>query len=241
MKIGTLIGMNGTRLAYSLTLETMMKTNLKLAAASLITLAALSACGGDSGSDNSTGNQNQSSNISTLPVESLNADEQASLLYIREEEKLAYDVYIKLNTQWGGSTQTFGNISNSEVKHQEAVHELLVRYNLPDAAAGLPAGVFNNTKLQNLYTQLVNTGAASLVDALKVGAAIEEIDIIDIQNDLAKVDNQDIRLVYDNLMKGSRNHLRAFVKNLANQGVTYVPQYMPQSDYQAIINSPTEN
>ncbi len=150
-----------------------MKTNLKLAAATLITLAALtslSACGGDS--DNSTGNQNQSSNISTLPVESLNADEQASLLYIREEEKLAYDVYIKLNTQWGGSTQTFGNISNSEAKHQDAVHELLVRYNLPDAAAGLPAGVFNNTKLQNLYTQLVNTGAASLVDALKVGAAI---------------------------------------------------------------------
>ena len=99
MKIGTLIGMNGNRLAHSLTLETMMKTNHKLAAATLITLAALtslSACGGDS--DNSTGNQNQSSNISTLPVESLNADEQASLLYIREEEKLAYDVYIKLNT-----------------------------------------------------------------------------------------------------------------------------------------------
>ena len=177
----------------------MMKTNLKLAAASLITLAALSACGGDSGSDNSTGNQNQSSNISTLPVESLNADEQASLLYIREEEKLAYDVYIKLNTQWGGSTQTFGNISNSEAKHQDAVHELLVRYNLPDAAAGLPAGVFNNSKLQ------------------------------------------DIRLVYENLMKGSRNHLRAFVKNLATQGVTYVPQYMSQTDYQAIINSATEN
>ena len=128
-----------------------MKTNLKLAAATLITLASLtslSACGGDS--DNSTGNQNQSSNISTLPVESLNADEQASLLYIREEEKLAYDVYIKLNTQWGGSTQTFGNISNSEAKHQDAVHELLVRYNLPDAAAGLPAGVFNNTKLQRV-------------------------------------------------------------------------------------------
>ena len=219
-----------------------MKTNLKIAAATLMTIAALTACGGDSNdSNNANGNQNQSSNISTLPVESLNADEQASLLYIREEEKLAYDVYIKLNTQWGGNTQTFGNISNSEAKHQDAVHELLVRYNLPDAAAGLPAGVFNNSKLQNLYTQLVNTGAASLVDALKVGAAIEEIDIIDIQNDLTKVDNQDIRLVYENLMKGSRNHLRAFVKNLANQGVTYVPQYMPQSDYQAIINSATEN
>ncbi|HMS26251.1 MAG TPA: DUF2202 domain-containing protein [Burkholderiaceae bacterium] len=219
-----------------------MNAHLKIAAATLMTMAALTACGGDSYTSNSAdGNQNQSSSLASVPVESLNADEQASLLYIREEEKLAYDVYIKLNTQWGGSTPTFGNISNSEAKHQESVHELLVRYNLTDTASSLSAGVFNNAKLQNLHTQLVNTGATSLVDALKVGAAIEEIDIIDIQADMAKVDNQDIRLVYGNLMKGSRNHLRAFVKNLANQGVTYVPQYMNPSDYQAIINSPTEN
>ncbi|MEQ1536973.1 MAG: DUF2202 domain-containing protein [Burkholderiaceae bacterium] len=206
-----------------------------------MTIAALTACGSDTSEiNNAGGSQNQSSTLASLPIESLNADEQASLMYIREEEKLAYDVYIKLNAQWGGSTQTFGNISSSEVKHMDAVHELLMRYNIPDTAAGLSAGVFNNAKLQNLYTQLAASGSVSLIDALKVGAAIEEIDMVDLQTDMSKVDNQDIRMVYENLLKGSRNHLRAFVNNLLKQGVTYVPQYMNTNDYQAIINSPTE-
>ena len=79
-----------------------------------------------------------------------------------------------------------------------------------------------------------------MIDALKVGAAIEEIDMIDINKALLGIDNQDIVLVYQNLLKGSRNHLRSFVSNLALQGVTYVPQYMPAADYQAIINAPIE-
>jgi hypothetical protein len=46
--------------------------------------------------------------------------------------------------------------------------------------------------------------------------------------------------VYQNLLKGSRNHLRSFVSNLALQGVTYVPQYMSAADYQAIVGTPVE-
>jgi hypothetical protein len=73
-----------------------------------------------------------------------------------------------------------------------------------------------------------------------VGAAIEEIDMVDINKALLSIDNQDIVLVYQNLLKGSRNHLRSFVSNLALQGITYVPQYMPLADYQAIVNAPME-
>jgi hypothetical protein len=69
-----------------------------------------------------------------------------------------------------------------------------------------------------LYDQLVAGGSVSLVEALKVGAAIEEIDIIDLQAALALVDNRDIRLVYENLLSGSRNHLQAFVRALQQQG-----------------------
>ena len=79
-----------------------------------------------------------------------------------------------------------------------------------------------------------------MIDALKVGAAIEEIDMIDINKALLGIDNQDIVLVYQNLLKGSRNHLRSFVANLVNQGVTYVPQYMGVVDYSAIIATPIE-
>jgi hypothetical protein len=75
---------------------------------------------------------------------------------------------------------------------------------------------------------------------IDVGAVIEEIDMIDINKALLSIDNQDIVLVYQNLLKGSRNHLRSFVSNLALHGVIYVPQYMPAADYQAIVSSPVE-
>ena len=73
-----------------------------------------------------------------------------------------------------------------------------------------------------------------------MGAAIEEIDMIDINTALLNIDNQDIRLIYDNLLKGSRNHLRSFVNTLLNQGVTYVPQYMDALAYAVIVSTPIE-
>ena len=82
--------------------------------------------------------------------------------------------------------------------------------------------------------------SVSEIEALKVGAAIEEIDILDLQKYIAETDNEDIIVVYENLMKGSRNHLRAFVKRLTSSGVTYEPQYLSIEDYQDIIDSDVE-
>ncbi len=71
-----------------------------------------------------------------------------------------------------------------------------------------------------------------------VGAEIEEIDLIDIQALVDTLDgNEDIALVYENLMKGSRNHLRAFVNNISAEGVDYAPRHLSQEVYDAIINS----
>ncbi len=177
--------------------------------------------------------------LAALPMEPLNADEQATLAYMREEEKLAHDVYAQSATLWGGSTKIFGNIAISESTHTEAMRQLLERYSLVDPAANLGPGLYMDTTLQALYTQLA-AGAPTLIDALKVGATIEEVDMIDINAALLLVDNTDIRLVYDNLLKGSRNHLRTFVNTLAAQGVTYAPQYMAWADYTAIVSTPME-
>ena len=100
--------------------------------------------------------------------------------------------------------------------------------------------MFANADLQQLYLDLLQQGTPSLVAALQVGAQIEELDIVDIQTALETVDNQDIRLVYDNLMKGSRNHLRSFAKTLAQQGATYTPLYLSQDAYTAIVSTPIE-
>tara|TARA_Y100001972_G_C7663337_1_gene334886 strand:+ start:1930 stop:2583 length:654 start_codon:yes stop_codon:yes gene_type:complete len=177
--------------------------------------------------------------IKGLALEPLNEGETAALLFMREEEKLARDVYTYLFDKW--SVKSFQNISNSEQTHMDAVLVLIDKYELEDPAADNIFGTFQNSDLQRLYDELTDTGSASMEAALKVGAAIEEIDIIDLQQALdISVDNQDITIVFENLMKGSRNHLRAFVSNLSTLGITYEPQYLTQDDYNAIINSQKE-
>ena len=162
--------------------------------------------------------------------------EAASLQFMREEEKLAHDVYVTLYEQWG--LRLFNNIAASEQTHTNAVAYLLDRYGIDDPAADTGFGEFANTDLQALYDQLVEQGARSVADALKVGLAIEEIDILDLQKRLADTSNTDIQRVYGSLEFGSNNHLRAFAGNLKSQtGETYAPQYLTQAAYDAIVGA----
>ena len=180
-----------------------------------------------------------SETLNSISTGTLSGAEVEGLLYMREEEKLARDVYLVLYEKWGMSV--FQNIANSEQTHTDAIKTLLDRYGLGDPAAGQDVGIFTNPGLQELYDLLVDTGNRSLVDALRVGAAIEEIDILDLEEWIAQTSQADIVLVYENLMKGSRNHLRSFVSTLEKQtGETYQPQYLDQAGYDAIVSSPTE-
>lgn len=181
---------------------------------------------------------NLQAQITSLPKEPLNSAELTSLSFMREEEKLARDVYITLYNKWG--VNIFTNISSSEQTHMESVLLLLNKYSLTDPVGSNAVGVFSNSTLQNLYTQLVAQGNTSVLEAYKVGATIEDLDIYDLKNALISIDNQDIRLVYDMLTKGSRNHMRSFYKNVLNAGGTYTPQYITQAEFDAIINSSME-
>ena len=165
----------------------------------------------------------------------LSTDEMEGLIYMREEEKLARDVYLALYEQWG--VPIFQNIAGSEQAHMDSVLMLLDQYGLADPAAGKDAGEFTDPFFQSLYEQLVAQGSLSQADALKVGATIEELDIVDLEERLAQTDNEYIIQVYTNLLAGSENHLRAFVSNLERQtGEVYQPVYLDQDAYQAIIN-----
>lgn len=153
----------------------------------------------------------------------LSVSEADGLVYMREEEKLAHDVYVTLYAQWG--LPVFDNIANSEATHTAAIKTLLDIYGIADPAAGKGVGEFTNPDLQKLYDEFVAQGSQSLTDALKVGAAIEEVDIRDLQTRLAKTSSADIKLIYNNLMRGSENHLQAFTTNLQRQtGETYSSQ-----------------
>jgi len=166
----------------------------------------------------------------------LTDDEIASLLFMREEEKLAHDVYIAFYEMW--RLPVFENIARSEQNHINSLLRLLEKYGLPDPAQDNPAGVFNDATLQTMYRDLVSQGSQSLLDALYAAAAIEEIDILDLQADLALTAKADIQTTYQNLIAGSENHLRSFAQMIQRQtGEPYAPQYLPADYYAEIMAS----
>ena len=160
--------------------------------------------------------------INSTPKQALDSAEAAGLAYMREEEKLAHDVYVTLQSKWG--MPIFGNISQSEDRHFSAIKLLLDRYELPDPAANHGTGVFQNEVFQTLYANFVSQGESSLESATRVGATIEDLDIRDLEKAAAATDNTDLKLVYQNLKQGSENHMRAFVRQLTAEGGSYTPQ-----------------
>ena len=178
------------------------------------------------------------------PVESVDDEDDSGLndgeifgiVFMREEEKLARDVYLQLAELWG--MNIFGNIASSEDTHMGAVLTLIEMAGADDPVDGLGQGEFLNQDLQGLYYDLVARGEQSLAEALLVGAAIEEIDILDLQEYLAETDDVYIREVYQNLLKGSINHLNSFVRTYERQtGEEYQPQFLSEEALQELLST----
>jgi hypothetical protein len=156
----------------------------------------------------------------------LTDSELTSLLKMKEEEKLARDVYSTLYQKWG--SQQFARII------------LLLKYYGEADTLVNEIGVFTNTEIQTLYNTLIANASTSIGDAYKTGALIEEMDINDLNISLSNTFNDNIIMVFDNLSRGSRNHLRAFNRQLTSIGLSYTPVYISQADYDQIINSANE-
>jgi hypothetical protein len=218
--------------------------NYKNAFAALFMVAVLviglSSCSKSSNTPGVTGNAaaNLKIQVSGLPYEALSESEKSTLIFMREEEKLARDVYTTLYSKWG--VNMFTNISASEQTHMDGILLLLNKYGLADPAANKGIGEFNNTALQTLYNELVAKGNVSITEAYIVGAIIEDLDLSDLKNALAGNDNQDIKVIYESLAKGSRNHMRSFNGVIINSGLVYTPQFITQTEFDAIVNSSME-
>lgn len=167
----------------------------------------------------------------------LTESELASLLKMKEEEKLARDVYTVLYQKWG--SQVFSRISAAESNHLNAIILLLANYSSTDILIG-EAGTFADSDVQTLYNELVAKANLSIEEAYKTGALIEEMDIKDLTSSLSSTTNENVIMVFDNLLKGSRNHLRAFNLQLTTLGVDYTSTYITQAEYELIVNSSME-
>ncbi len=164
----------------------------------------------------------------------LSEEEVVELTYMREEEKLARDVYLEMNRLWY-DTNIFSNIATSEQRHMDTMKKMLDKYGLYDPALGAEEGEFENDLLQDKYYELISDGSASYIAGLLVGGFIEELDMIDIQEAIDVTEHLDLINAYLHLLEGSKNHLRAFVGALESQGYTYVPVLISQEYFDAIM------
>ena len=167
----------------------------------------------------------------TTDTNSLSQPEMDGLLLMREEEKMAQDVYDSFYSTY--RVINFDRISNSEARHTAAILALINHFGLTDPALTVP-GKFTSTAIQGLYDKLVSMGTSANT-ALSTGAFIEEYDIADLKKLIAETSNTDIITVYSNLLKGSENHLRAFVRTLKIRGIVYTPQILSSSNFNTII------
>lgn len=171
--------------------------------------------------------------VGDFPKQDVSAEESKELLYMREEEKMAHDFYSLMYEKWG--LRPFGNIKEAEARHMQAVKTLLDRYSISDPVTTSEYGVFSSEKIKSLYDNFLRQGNFSAKDALLAAAELEEVDIVDLKKGMKESDNDDIRFVYNNLVRGSENHLRAFVRNLGKYGTTYSPKHLDRETYNDIL------
>lgn len=164
----------------------------------------------------------------------LTEQEINSLMLLREEEMLAYDVYNFLSGLY--DVPIFRNIAKSEMVHTTRVKELIDKYGLEDPAADHKPGEFNDAGLQELYDALTEKGKVSYKDAIVVGLTIEDLDINDLEMALEhEVDNEDIVEVYNFLLMGSKNHMKAFYLHAKSNDIEYIAQFISQEHFLEIV------
>lgn len=143
----------------------------------------------------------------------LDAAERDTLLAMREEEKVAHDVYVALAKATGVSA--FLRIAASEERHGAAIERMLTLYGIADPTDGYAVGTFPSPDMQRLYDDLVARGSVSRAAAIDVGLWIERHDVADLQAAIAETDEVPLDRVYGNLLAASQRHLQAFERNLA--------------------------
>jgi len=188
-------------------------------------------------------------------VGTLDAAEETHLIFMREEEKLARDVYDTLGILYP-TLNTFERIFDSEERHANTMADMLVTFSIDDPSTSDERGVYTGADYGWYFTEkfdlLVTWGEADSLEALYVGAFIEELDMHDIAHcpevvdstyalgedgcGLAYTDEPALKASYNNLLSASGNHLRAYVKAIEQiTGEDYVAQYLSQAEVDSIL------
>lgn len=209
--------------------------------------------------------------VGTSVAGTLSEMDEAHLIFMRSEEKLARDVYLTI-AQMYEAPSVFAEIATrSEQDHTDTMRKMLIKFGIPDpepstAPGALPPadqiGVFENAYFAayfaGKYDDLVGSASVGLVEALYVGAKIEELDMLDLNycnqdafsqyypglpaypdcGGLATTTVKPLQNTLGNLLAGSENHLCAFVSQLGPMiDGCYEAQVLEQQQVRDIIEA----
>jgi len=167
-------------------------------------------------------------------VANLSPGDVQGIVFIWEEEKVARDLYSSFYQ--GTNLTIFADLARSEQRHMDQAGMLMDRYGLTAPATGEP-GVFSNETLERLYADLLARGRWSEEDALTAAVVFEEISIVDLEREISSARAEDVRVVYQGLLAGSRKHLRSYVRDLEDRRIRYTPEYLSPEEYREIVKA----
>jgi len=140
------------------------------------------------------------------------------------DELAARDLYAALDAQT--TRPVFKNIGRAEVHHRDTIASLLT-----SAGHGMPsepeAGAYEDPEILQVYNDLLAQGQKGELEAFKAGAAFEELDISELERELAREELSDAeRQVLTALRDASVRHLTAFRRQITRLGETPEPTHL---------------
>ncbi|RFO96418.1 hypothetical protein DIC66_14055 [Rhodoferax lacus] len=207
-------------------------------------LASLAGCGGGTG----TASQPSSdaniigtpsvamlrASVANHPATAMSTEAAASLAFMREQQQLLFEIYDLDVSVW--NLPLFTNLRESASTTSESAKLLLDRYQQADPMYGLPSGTFKSPEFQALYEKFANVTRENLIEALTVSIEMEELNVRELSDQKAQVvNNADVLIIYDSVLKASIGRLVAAMRELNQRGVSYVPKFITQAEFDAIL------
>lgn len=172
-------------------------------------------------------------------TDSLSADEIEFQFALREDEKMARDLYTVFAAKYSTAPQ-IDRIAAAENSHIACVEAVLDYYEISYPAMTAAAGLFEDAKRQAIYNELADK-SGTLLEVYATMAAVEEESVSAYKSVQSEITNENIALVITNMIKASSNHLKAAVCQIIAGGGTYTPLYLSAEEFGTIVNLPYQN
>lgn len=165
--------------------------------------------------------------------------EKNHVLWMREESKVARDLYTFLFNRWG--IPVFKKKMVKEQVNMDRSLTIINKYGLTDPIVKDEQGIYSKENFRQMYVELAMRGNSSLPEALRAAAITEELDIMELEDALQNtITNPDLKSIYNTMAVSSRNHLRAIIEQIQCMGEIYGPQRLPEKRFYSIVDSPVE-